>query len=345
MGNSRNISFDELKKAVTPQVTKDILQHFNVLEKFTEEADGALRGSCPFHCNKAVGRSFKITADGRAWFSHDRSCQCLPVSEETGQQVRGGNMLDFIRIKTGGSVREAGLLLDELLHPKEDKGRAGETRPKNAHENRPAQSKLAQPESTRNLTFAERGLKLLELDFEHEAIVRLGLEPETVSAFGAGVASKGLMRGRLAFPLKNTHGEVVAYTGFKLDRAAEGPVWLLPKDFVPGLEVLGIDALAEKSRSGHLSEASVVVLAFDMLEAAYAYQALDPATHHILVILSPVLSTAQEAALSALVEGGFVGQFMVLAAPSERSAANHELIDQAVLKLARLAPTKCVLLS
>ena len=48
MSAAKTINFDELKKAVTPEITRRILQHFKVEERFTAEPDGSLRGSCPF---------------------------------------------------------------------------------------------------------------------------------------------------------------------------------------------------------------------------------------------------------------------------------------------------------
>ena len=327
MSVAKTINFDELKKAVTPEITRRILQHFKVEERFTAESDGSLRGPCPFRCEKATGRSFKITADGKAWFNHDRACQCLPVNEDTGQAVRGGNMLDFIRFKTGGSIRDAGLLLDTLLQPP----KAGEWQVKLSKAETP---QTGSAKGSYNLTFVERGLKPLDLDHEHEAITSLGLEPETIADFGAGVCSKGMMRGRLAFPLHNVMGELVAYTGFKLDKASDGPLWLLPKDFQPDLELIGAHV--------PVTDASAMVMTFDMLEAAYATQTLG---HPVLTILSPEISERQELRLKSLIEDqGFAGTFLVLAAPSEKSGANPALIDQAVLRFARIAPTKCIIL-
>lgn len=331
MSTAKNISFDDLKKAVTPEVTQRILGHFGIADKFVQEADGSLRGSCPFRCEKVSGRSFKITADGKAWFNHDRACKCLPVNEDTGQPVRGGNMLDFIRFKTGGSIRDAGLLLDTLLQPP----KAGEWQVKLSKPETPAaKPQTGSAKGSYNLTFLERGLKPLDLDHEHEAITSLGLEPETVADFGAGVCAKGMMRGRLAFPLHNVLGELVAYTGFKLDKASDGPLWLLPKDFQPELELIGAHV--------PVSDASAMVLTFDMLEAAYAAQAIG---HPVLTILSPEISERQETRLKSLIDDqGFTGTLLVLAAPSEKSGSNPALIDQAVLRLARIAPTKCIIL-
>lgn len=148
------------------------------------------------------------------------------------------------------------------------------------------------------------------------------------------------MRGRLAFPLHNASGALVAYTGFKLDKNAEGPLWLLPKDFDPALELIGYSVLVER-----MAEIAVVVITFDLIEAAYAAQSLGE-DHFPLAILSGEISAVQEQMLIALInEHGFAGTFLVLAAPSDKSGAHPALVDQAILRLARLAPTRCVVLT
>lgn len=93
-------------------------------------------------------------------------------------------------IKEGCEVREAGLLLDDLL---KGKRAVNTSSPKEANQAKPAaQPENAPGEQGRNLTFEERGLKLIALDPSHEEIVRLGLEPETVMALGAGYAERGI---------------------------------------------------------------------------------------------------------------------------------------------------------
>lgn len=336
MTNSRNINFDDLKKAITPEITQRILAHFGLQSRFTTEEDGSLRGPCPFRCEKTTGRSFKITADGRAWFNHDRACQCLPINEETGQPIRGGNMLDFIRFKTGGTIREAGLLLDTLL--KEPKTGEAKTKTTTQVATPTSSPTTAGQSEKRNPTFVERGLKSIDLDRHAEAIVSLGLEPETVTAFGAGVCSKGMMRGRLAFPLHNTGGELIAYTGFKLDKASDGPTWLLPKDFDPSLELIGFYAIPDR-----IDDISGIVITFDMLEAAYAAQTLG--NHNAVVsILSETVSPEQERLLTALVkEQGYQGIFLIIR--SRTTAISPEVVTQLILTLAHIAPTQCVVLT
>lgn len=321
----KKISFEELKSKITPAATKAILAHFQLTERFVSDADGSLRGPCPFSCEKAEGRSFKITADGRAWFNHDRACQCLPIHEETGQRVRGGNMLDFIRYKTKGSIRDAGLLLDQLL---------GSPPPKFAPVKPATPPSQAETSGvSHNPTFAERGYKPLQLDSEADCVLQLGLEPELLAQFGAGYTDKGLMKGRLACPIHNGAGELIAYGGFKVKKAMEGPVWLYPKDFVPELEVVGLSEVRGMSD---------VTITFDLLEAFYVRQSADD-IYGVVTILSASLSSTQKTLLAELASDG--ASFLVFAAPTERSQSTRQLAEETVLYLSTLAPTRFRLVS
>jgi len=341
MSAARKIDFKELKERATFPV---VLAHYGLSDRFALQEDGSLRGACPFKCEKQKGRSFKITADEKAWFNHDRACQCLPLNKATGQPVRGGNVLDFIMIKEGCEVREAGLLLDDLLKGK----RAGNaSSPEGANQAKPAaQAENASGEQGRNLTFEERGLKLIALDPSHEEITRLGLEPETVMALGAGYAERGMMRGRIAFPIKNVAGKVVAYVGRKASADIEGPEWLWPKDFHPDQEIVGLDELTLKVASGQLDTVSVLVITFDMLEAAYCRQVWPATSHQVLCLLSPSLSQVQKEGLRALSgEDGFTANILVVATGEGGGTASAPILDEAILFLSRLALTKCVVLS
>lgn len=53
----------------------------------------------------------------------------------------------------------------------------------------------------------------LSLDPKHPYLARRGLTPETVAEFGLGYCGRGLMRGRIAIPIHDEAGELVAYAG------------------------------------------------------------------------------------------------------------------------------------
>lgn len=51
------------------------------------------------------------------------------------------------------------------------------------------------------------------LAFDHEAVDALKLTPEVAEAIGIGFASKGLMRGRVAVPIRSASGRLLGYLG------------------------------------------------------------------------------------------------------------------------------------
>jgi len=81
---------------------------------------------------------------------------------------------------------------------------------------KPAREKLpAAPQRPPN------GLKALDyLQHDHESVKALGLAPETVQAWGAGFAAKGILRGRFAVPIHDREGTLLAYVGNRCQRRA-----------------------------------------------------------------------------------------------------------------------------
>jgi DNA primase len=62
--------------------------------------------------------------------------------------------------------------------------------------------------------------ELKQLDPHHPFFKSRRLSPETVSKFGLGFCSRGLMRGRIAIPLHDSQGRLVGYAGRVVDETA-----------------------------------------------------------------------------------------------------------------------------
>jgi DNA primase len=72
---------------------------------------------------------------------------------------------------------------------------------------------------------------LKQLDVEHPYMTERGLVPATIAAFGLGVASRGLMKHRLAIPIHDEAGDLIAYAGRIVDDTLideKTPKYLLP---------------------------------------------------------------------------------------------------------------------
>jgi DNA primase len=67
--------------------------------------------------------------------------------------------------------------------------------------------------------------------------------------FGAGYCAKGMMAGRIAIPIHNVNGEVVAYAGRLTngEPSDENPKYKLPPGFKKSSELFNIDRAAKES--------------------------------------------------------------------------------------------------
>lgn len=168
-----------------------------------------LVGRCPFH--EDTRPSFRVNL-GKNVF-HCFGCHAK------------GNVLDFVVRKEGvGIKRAAELLADwcDLRHSESSAERtlaaegtpatiAAPSAPPTATDTQPAREEGSSGESAaeamKPLTFT------LKLDPEHPYLKERGLSPELIEHFGLGYCSKGMMRGRIAIPIHDGEGNLVAYAG------------------------------------------------------------------------------------------------------------------------------------
>jgi len=184
MAQAQWVSFQELKEKIT---MSDLLAHYGLLASLNPRRDGEeLVGLCPFH--QETRGSFHVSTVKNAWNCF--GCQ------------RKGNILDFVVEKESVNIREAGLLLEEwfkvVTEPPEGPAKALEV-----------QDHTGGPGAQENpvLTFE------LKVDPKHPYLKERGLKKETIEVFGLGFCSRGLMKDRIAIPIHNKDGELVAYCG------------------------------------------------------------------------------------------------------------------------------------
>ncbi len=85
--------------------------------------------------------------------------------------------------------------------------------------------------------------RLDKLERSHAYLIEeRGLTLETIVDFGVGFCAKGMMADRIAIPIPNPEGNVVAYAGRFPGAPAEGtPKYKLPQGFRKSLELYNID--------------------------------------------------------------------------------------------------------
>lgn len=223
------VDFGELKQWVS---MADILGHYGLLDKLKPQKRGdELVGLCPFHQEKR--RSFHVSVSKNAW-------QCFGCK-------RHGNILDFVAHKEGVDIRKAALMIQGWFNvggeePVDTIPKIADTRAVASETPGPADEQPVQENPP--LTF-----ELKNLDTKYPYPKERGLDKEAVEHFGLGYCSRGLMKGRIAIPIHNERGELVAYAGrWPGEPPADTEKYLLPPNFRKSQVVFNLYRVGESAK-------------------------------------------------------------------------------------------------
>ena len=233
MSKTKFVDFKAIKAAITME---QLLQHYGILDQFKPGTD-SLNGPCPIH-KGSNPTQFRISTTKNIW-------NCFSDCEH------GGNTLDFIAKMEKCSIHAAALkaiewfnLDPEAMTVSDDKADTAEPKtsapaPKPAA--RPAATPKFTPES--NTPNVPLKFRLDKLERSHPYLLeQRGLTPETIVDFGIGYCAKGMMADRIAIPIHNAKGEVVAYAGRFVGAPPEGaPKYKLPPGFRKSQELFNLD--------------------------------------------------------------------------------------------------------
>ena len=182
------VSFAEVKAAVSMRL---VLEDYGVLEKLRRSGREQYRGRCPIH--RGEGPDAFHAHLGKNVF-HCFACGAC------------GNVLDLVAELEECSAREAALRLQRRHMV------AGAPAPRPRE---PGEGKLVTEKREGNPVLS---FSLPSLVAEHPYVSGRGLNRETASRFEIGYhAGPGIMRGRLAIPIHDEHGRLVAYCGRSVD--------------------------------------------------------------------------------------------------------------------------------
>ena len=165
------VDFTELKKQVS------IDRIFSLLNLKLRQHGDQWRGPCPI-CNQGGDRALVVTVSKGVFYCFGHGT--------------GGDMIALVAAARGLSAKDAAQLIAEHT------GTIPSTIPP-AHSGAQASSAAAPA-----LPLGFKPLDYLVPD--HEALAALGVTAETLKAFGAGYAPKGILRGRLALPIHDRSG-------------------------------------------------------------------------------------------------------------------------------------------
>jgi DNA primase len=267
------VDFKAVKAAVSME---RVLQHYDLLDQFKKGSD-SLSGPCPIHKGDNPTQ-FRVSITKNAWHCFSK-CQ------------KGGNVLDFIASMEDVSIHAAALKAIEWFSLDTETVSGGQeqkpepSKAKTVDSPKEATGEEAKPEE---LVLPNKPLKfrLDKLEREHAYLSERGLTLETIIDFGAGYCSKGMMAGRIAIPIHNVLGEVVAYAGRFVGDPPEGtPKYKLPQGFRKSLELFNIDRAKNES-----PESSLVIV-----EGFFGCMALHQLGHRkVVALMGSSMSLAHE---------------------------------------------------
>ncbi len=223
------IDFVALKERVSVEAA------ISLLGLNLKQRNGQWRGPCPV-CKSGGDRALVITPAKNAFY-------CF------GSRT-GGDVIAFAaHIRECDAKQAAAFLAGDGGEEKQDADKTSESG--NTSNTVPEERNKGDTRSLQPLTY---------LQPDHECVRALGLYRETCEFFGAGYAPKGIMRGRLAIPIHDNQGTLVAYCGRTTND--ENPGLIFPKDFDPATLVYN---------AHNVTEAELVLLR-DPLEVMLATQ-------------------------------------------------------------------------
>lgn len=187
---------------------ESILDHYGLLEGLKrKDKTNALVGCCPIH--KGTNKyQFHVSLT-------KNNFNCF------GDCHGGGNVLDFVAKMEKTDLRTAALKIQEWFgieakrpqdKPPKEKLPGKEDSLKLPKEKKEDPKNTDVPKDTGKINQPLK-FSLQNLDLGHQYLKERGFNQETIECFGVGFCSKGLMKDRIAIPVQNENGELVAYIG------------------------------------------------------------------------------------------------------------------------------------
>src|ERR1035438_4590205 len=204
MPKSKFVDFKAVKAAITME---QVLEHYGLMHQFKRSGD-RLSGPCPIH-KGSNPTQFSVSIEKNVW-------NCFSECKH------GGNTLDFIARMEDVSILAAANKAIEWFHLDPDEMLA-DSEQETAEKSKPTRNGEApQPKpAARPAPVQENGtpnkplqFRLDKLERQHPYLIKeRSLTLETIVDFGIGFCAKGMMVDRIAIPIQNTEGKVVAYAG------------------------------------------------------------------------------------------------------------------------------------
>lgn len=318
MPKSLFVDFKAVKAAISME---KVLEHYGLLDRFKRSGDN-LSGPCPIH-KGTNPTQFRVSLSKNIW-------NCFSECK------RGGNVLDFIAKMENVTVHAAALKVIEWLglDPEGMAARSEEAK-KDLSEPKKGKtdpvpklpSKAAAPAPDTAAPNKPLKFRLDKLERSHPYLAERGLTQETIVDFGLGYCAKGMMAERIAIPIHDPEGDVVAYAGrYPGEPPGDTPKYKLPPGFRKSLELFNID----RAIKGPPEEAFVIVEGFFDCMKLHQH-----GCRKAVALMGSTMSAAQEDLIRKHTNGR--SQIIVMLDEDEAGRAGREDI---AVRLARFAFVK-----
>jgi DNA primase len=276
MPKSKFVDFKAVKSALT---IERVLEHYGLLDTFKRSGD-SLSGPCPIH-KGSNPTQFRVSLSKNVW-------NCFSECKH------GGNTLDFIARMENVSIHAAAqkaiewfqLDPDAMSADREQEPERPDETPKAGDAPKPRPAREAAPAKENSAPNKPLKFRLDKLQSDHPYLIERGLSPETIAAFEVGFCGKGMMAERIALPIHNPDGLIVAYAGRFPGEPPEGtPKYKLPAGFRKSLEVYNIDRAIKEPGDRPL----VIVEGFFDCMKLYQH-----GCRKVVALMGSTMSTAQE---------------------------------------------------
>jgi DNA primase len=315
MSKSSFVDFKAVKSAIT---IEQVLDHYGLLDKFKRSGDN-LSGPCPIH-KGSNPTQFRVSVSKNIW-------NCF--SECKG----GGNVLDFIAKMENETIYASALKAIEwfgldVAGMSPGSGETGKPRTKSSKkESTPgpkASLEPASPEPDEIALNKPLKFRLEKLERTHPYLAQRGLTVETVVDFGVGYCAKGMMAGRIAIPITNAEGNIVAYAGrFPGEAPGDTPKYKLPPGFRKSLELFNIDRALKQPDEQPLI---IVEGFFDCMKLHQS------GVHKVVALMGSTMSDLQEELLRK--ESAHWNRVIIMLDEDEAGQAGREDIAVRLAKIA-----------
>jgi len=230
MSKSMFVDFRAVKREVS---MVQVLEHYGLMSQMHRNGD-SITGACPIHEGKNQ-TAFRVSISKNCW-------NCF------SKCGAGGNVLDFVAKKEKVSLLKAANLLVEWFNLKIQATDNGiESSREDGHHSEARRSTGPAPRQSPESAQADDGkgenkpleFVLKNLQPEHPYLIERGVSPETIQTFGLGFCTKGLQQNRIAIPIHNATGQLVAYAG-RWPGSTDKEKYQLPKGFKKSLELFNL---------------------------------------------------------------------------------------------------------